>query len=104
MTSKCIECGKCRARCPVYLALRNESVSPRAKGKLINAKVLDKIFYFCSLCEAYKEDCPIHKLDLDIVGAREQLVKAGIELPKNIEMIENLKRTGNPFGIEAEKA
>jgi Fe-S oxidoreductase len=102
LTSKCIECGKCRNKCPVYLALRNESASPRAKGILDNRKVLDKIFYLCSLCEAYKECCPIQKLDLNIIGARERLVKEGIELPKNKEMIENLEKTGNPFGIVKE--
>lgn len=100
MTSKCIECGKCRNKCPVYLALRNESASPRAKGMLSNRKVLDKIFYLCTLCESYQHYCPIQKLDLNIVGARERLVKEGIELPKNKQMIENLKKTGNPFGIE----
>lgn len=98
MTTRCIECGKCRNRCPVYVALRNESASPRAKGMLENRKLHDKVFYLCTLCEGYKESCPIQKLELDIVGARERLVKAGLELPMNKIMIENLRKFGNPYG------
>ncbi|MEA3378090.1 MAG: 4Fe-4S dicluster domain-containing protein [Nanoarchaeota archaeon] len=99
MTNICIECGKCRVRCPIYLVLRNESASPRTKGKLENNRILDKIFYLCSLCDGYKSVCPIKKLNLNIIGAREKLVKEGIELPKNKEMIKNLEECGNPFGI-----
>lgn len=99
MTSICIECGRCKLNCPIYLVLKNESVSPRAKGRLENKHVLDKIFYLCSLCEGYKTLCPIKKLEINIIGAREKLVKEGIELTKNKEMIKNLKEKGNIFGF-----
>ncbi len=97
MKKKCAYCGMCREVCPVFKALRRETASPRTKGALNNKKLLDNIYYLCTLCGACKKNCPID-LDLEILKAREEIVKKGIEIKAVKEMIANLRATGNPYG------
>ena len=94
---KCVMCGMCRTSCPVFNALKNESVSPRGKALLIENDVMDKMLYACTLCGACKTSCPI-ELDLELKKVRAMLVEKGIETPANKKMIENIRKYGNPFG------
>lgn len=100
MIERCIECGICKINCPVFLAIKKESASPRLKGILRNKKILHKVFFLCTLCDSHKDNCPLINLDLDIINLRERLVFKGYSPLKDKEMIENLKKTGNIFGIE----
>lgn len=100
---KCIECGLCKANCPIFKSMLIETISPRGKAMLIKEKVLDKIFYQCTLCKACKIECPLD-LDLEFEKIREKLVKHGIETDANKKMIKNIREYGNPFGkIEKDK-
>ncbi len=101
--AKCVECGFCKVSCPVYRAVVNESTSPRTKGRLKNEGMHEKVFYLCTLCDAHKISCPVKKLDLDIIEARRKMVEQGMGPDKNKEMISNLRKSGNIFGIEKGK-
>jgi fumarate reductase (CoM/CoB) subunit B len=95
----CIKCGMCKSLCPVFKVLREESVSPRGKAIILSDKILDKIVFQCNLCKACEEKCPLNLKICDAINrARESLVLSGKELKENKEMIENIRKSGNPFG------
>ncbi len=93
---KCVECGLCRAKCPMVRAVLKETASPRMKGKLYNMERADKLAYFCALCGMHDRECP-YNADVPVIKMREKLVKTGMELSKTKEMVENIKKHGNPF-------
>lgn len=96
---KCSLCGLCKAYCPVYNAVLNETVGPRGKAILIKKNISDEIFYTCSLCKSCDKECPAGiELCKEIRNARENLVKENKETEANKIMIENIKKFGNPFG------
>jgi Fe-S oxidoreductase len=95
----CIQCGMCKAICPVFRVLREESVSPRGKGILLLDKVMDNILFECTLCKGCEKNCPLNVKVCDAVRkGREAMVLRGRGLKENEEMIGNIRKTGNPFG------
>ena len=102
---KCIKCGLCKGLCPVFRIVREEAVSPRGKTILLENEIYDKIVYQCSLCRACEEKCPLNlKLCDAFRKARKVLVESGKETSENKEMIENIRKEGNPFGkIDSKK-
>jgi glycolate oxidase iron-sulfur subunit len=95
----CIKCGMCKAICPVFKSTQEEALSPRGKSILLSAKVLDEIVFKCNLCKACEEKCPIKLKICDCIKkARQALSLKGKNIPQNSDMIENVRRTGNPFG------
>jgi len=95
----CIKCGMCKSLCPMFKTLREEALSPRGKAILLSEKILDKIVYKCTLCKACELNCPLNlKITDSIRKAREVLVLKNKDLKENKEMIENIRKTGNPFG------
>ena len=95
----CIKCGMCKSLCPVFRILRQEEHSPRGKAILLSARVLDKIVFECNLCKACEEKCPLDIKVCDAIRkAREVLVLKNKPLKQNKEMIDNIEKTGNPFG------
>ncbi len=96
--SKCNECGLCKEACPVFSVLRRESVSPRGFAVLMKKEIKDKMFYLCSLCNNCERACP-YGVKLKLMQNREILVENDVESNGGKEVIENLKRTGNPFGL-----
>jgi len=101
---KCIQCGMCKALCPVFKALREEQFSPRGKAIMLSSKALDKVIFECNLCKACEQKCPLNiKICDAILKAREASVAKGQGLKSNEEMISNIRKTGNPFGKDLEK-
>lgn len=95
----CVRCGMCKSLCGVFKVLREEAYSPRGHAILLNDKILDKIVFECNLCKACEEKCPVGlKICEAVKKAREALVLKGKELKQNKDMIENIRKTGNPFG------
>jgi Fe-S oxidoreductase len=93
----CIECGLCREVCPVFTILRQEHISPRGLAILADRGIASVVFYQCTLCRACREVCPVgHDPAGEVV--RSQLVAQDLETQVNREMIENVRRYGNPFG------
>jgi glycolate oxidase iron-sulfur subunit len=102
---KCIQCGMCKALCPVFKVLREEQFSPRGKAIMLSDKALDKVVFECNLCKACEQKCPLNIKVCDaILKAREASVAKGQGLKSNEEMIENIRQTGNPFGNDVEKS
>ena len=94
--SKCSLCGKCKAVCPVFGVTLRETVGPRAKRILRQKKIVDKMFYVCTLCDASKQKCPLI-IEIDIQKIREETVKSGVESKKNRELIDKLRREGRAY-------
>lgn len=94
---ECINCGLCLANCPSYKATLNEKCSPRGRVRMVLNESPDETFYVCTLCKACEESCPL-KLELDFRKEREKLEKT----KRNEEMIEKVRKYGNPFGEVAE--
>lgn len=103
IVSQCIRCGLCRELCPVLQALREEEYSPRGKAIILQNHIFEKIVYECTLCKACQKQCPL-SIDLckAFILSRQILVSQRREFSANKQMIENLEKTGNIFGIENE--
>ncbi len=94
---KCNECGLCKENCPVFRVVKKESVSPRGFAIMKEKGFADKAMYICSLCNNCKSVCP-YGVDLKLEDMREYVLKNGGETEAIREIIENLRRTGNPYG------
>lgn len=96
---KCIKCGMCKSLCPVFKALKEEEVSPRGHSILLKNRVLRESIFKCNLCKACERKCPLNLKICDaIIRARESLTLKEKNIKTNREMIENVRKTGNPFG------
>jgi ArsR family metal-binding transcriptional regulator len=81
--------------CAVYRASRKDHYSPRGKAIVLDNGYYEKILYKCNLCKACGED-----LCNTFLKARQVLVLRDKEMNANKKMIENVKRTGNIYGID----
>jgi Fe-S oxidoreductase len=100
VTEKCIRCGLCKPQCSVYRIVREEQFSPRGMIAMQDSNYYDKILYDCNLCKACEVTCPIKlKICNSIIKSRMILNETNKEFDINKEMIENLKKTGNIYGI-----
>jgi fumarate reductase (CoM/CoB) subunit B len=95
----CSNCGLCKAVCPIFRILLEETKGPRGRAMLAKKDIKDEIFYLCTLCGSCKVSCPAG-IDLpeEIRKMREKMVEMGVETEGNKLMIENVKKYGNPFG------
>ncbi len=101
IVEKCFKCGFCKKLCPVLKVVREEQSSPRGKAIILDSGYVDKFIYECTLCKACEEKCPLNlKLCDSFIKARQILVRQKKELSENKEMIKNLDKTGNIFGIK----
>lgn len=101
--SECIRCGMCKSLCPIFKHLREEVLSPRGHSILLSEKIVDDLVFKCNLCRACENTCPIEiKICEGILKAREALVLKGSGLKENEEMIENIRKTGSPFGKKSD--
>ncbi len=100
----CIKCGMCKSRCGVFKVLKEEAVSPRGHAISLSNKILDKLVFECNLCKACEAKCPVNVKVCDAIkNAREAMNLKNKELATNNEMIENIRKTGSPFGKEGVK-
>ena len=83
--------------CAVFRIMRKEHYSPRGKAIMIDNGFYEKIIYKCNLCKA----CEFNnsKLCDAFQKARQVLVLQNKEIEVNKEMIRNLRKTGNVYGI-----
>jgi len=104
IVEKCVECGLCKALCPVFKTILNETVSPRGKAIALKHKAYHELLYKCTLCMACKQKCPLG-LDLPhaLRKAREVLALSGKELKANKDMLKNVEKYGNAIGKPGEK-
>ena len=99
----CFRCGLCKELCPVLKVMREEQFSPRGKAIILDNNYYEKIVYDCTLCKACEIKCPLHlKLCDAFIKARKVIVANDRGLAVNEEMIKNLNKSGNIFGVKEE--
>ena len=95
--SLCVNCGLCKV-CPVFLVTREEEIGPRARA------FFDTAPYYCTICKLCEVSCPLSfKMREKVLELRHELVKRGVEVKEIREMIERIRKYGNPFGKEAKE-
>jgi Fe-S oxidoreductase/nitrate reductase gamma subunit len=110
----CVECGRCQAACPAYLAgtaLSPKQVIVKLKrhmhgempgpihGSLIQADEL----WACTTCQACVQECPAFIDIVDtIIDLRRFLTLSEGALPSTApQSLQNIQRAGNPWGLPA---
>jgi len=78
----------------IFRILRMDQYSPRGRAIILDGGHYGKELYDCNLSGCCGED-----FARTLQKARQILVLKGIELDSNKEMIKNLKKTGNIYGI-----
>ncbi|NMC75881.1 MAG: LUD domain-containing protein [Candidatus Methanofastidiosa archaeon] len=109
----CIGCGNCLLDCPVYYVVGNEygykgylggrgtSASYFLEGQDTS---LENGLYFCTTCNTCEISCP-----LDIGNSeyserlREDVTSVDKNFPTHKKILENIKKTKNPFGETSKK-
>ena len=95
---KCIQCGICRVNCPFFKLILKESVSPRGLTLLAKKQIATPAFYYCTLCKACEQECPLEiNITEAVIELREKL-KQTKETKANRRMISNLKAYRTPYG------
>ena len=98
IVEKSLKSGINNESCAVFRILRKENYSPRGKAIMLDNNFYEKIIYRCNLCKAC--DTPIDNgLCNSFQKARQVLVLQKKEMKANKEMIDNLNKTGNIYGI-----
>lgn len=102
--NNCNLCGMCNESCSVTNITKKETTSPRGKMILAKKNIPDKTFYICADPMEYNKSCSKGvDINSEILRMRRLMVEQGIETKANKNLIENLRKTGNPFGIENQK-
>jgi|TARA_B100002003_G_scaffold88623_1_gene82835 glycolate oxidase iron-sulfur subunit len=83
----CTRCGMCKDLCPSFKVLKDEASSGRGHAILLSDRVLDKVIYECTLCQACERKCPLNiKICDAVLKAREAMVLKGKGLKSDLEM------------------
>ena len=109
----CIQCGFCRAGCPVFAQTHMESYNAKGfvtlafglyDGSLKPSKELAEKFYHCTTCMNCKAKCPAGvKTPYIVQAARARLAEAGF-MPEGFQaMVKDMTEMGNPYGDEPAK-
>jgi len=85
--------------CAIFRVMREEQYSPKGKALILNNDFYDKTIYYCNLCKACEKPIFNSRLCEAFLKARQLLVLQKKEPKKVKEMIENLIKTGNIFGV-----
>tara|TARA_Y100000310_G_C20639324_1_gene792986 strand:+ start:309 stop:644 length:336 start_codon:yes stop_codon:yes gene_type:complete len=93
--AKALKDGIDNERCAVFRVMRKEHYSPKGKAIILDNDYYEKILYKCNMCRACGDD-----LCNSFQKARQVLVLKGKEMNANKEMISNLKKSGNVYGIK----
>jgi len=103
----CLNCGACLNFCPVFhqIGAAYGYRYPGSRGVIFSAfsdsfeKAKEANCFSCTLCSACHENCPV-KIDLPrlMEKTRYYLTEKGIQTNANEEMIEKVRKYGNPFG------
>lgn len=121
-TCSAASCGFCREDCPIFTQVRKESTYARGisaimlallDGSIQPSEHLAKNFSFCTTCGWCTERCPINveyptrpkNLHIDmpkmVEAFRADLVERGLVPSKVKEVLLNIRRTFNPWGLPA---
>ena len=107
----CVQCGFCRAVCPVFEATGLESYNARGRnilaynlyaGDLKPSKELADRFFSCTTCMSCTTACPSQlKVSEVIQSVRKELAKEKL-IPESLTaVVDNIEKSGNPLGMPA---
>jgi len=99
IVGKSIKSGISNEGCSIFRVMREEQYSPKGKAVILDNDFYEKIIYQCNLCKACENTITGSKLCEAFQKARQVLVLQKKEIPANKEMINNLQKTGNVYGI-----
>ncbi|MBI4270194.1 MAG: (Fe-S)-binding protein [Candidatus Rokubacteria bacterium] len=110
----CVECGRCEAACPAYLAgtaLSPKQVIVKLKrhmhgelpGPIHGELIKPEELWACTTCMACVQECPAFIDIVDtLVDLRRYLALSEGALPSTAPMsLQNIQRSGNPWGLPA---
>ncbi|HEY3068647.1 MAG TPA: heterodisulfide reductase-related iron-sulfur binding cluster [Methylomirabilota bacterium] len=110
----CVECGRCEAACPAYLA--GTALSPKQiivklkrhmhgqlPGPIHGTLIAADELWACTTCMACVQECPAFIDIVDtIVDLRRYLALSEGALPSTApQSLQNIQRAGNPWGLPA---
>jgi len=108
----CVECGRCQAACPAYMAgtkLSPKQIIVKLKGHMhgrlpgpIHGTLIDPDeLWACTTCMACVQECPAFIDIVDtIVDLRRFLTLSEGALPSTApQSLQNIQRAGNPWGM-----
>jgi Fe-S oxidoreductase/nitrate reductase gamma subunit len=110
----CLECGRCQAVCPAYLA--GSALSPKRvivklkrhlhgqlPGPIHGTLIAADELWACTTCMACVEECPAFIDIVDtIIDLRRYLALSEGALPSTApQSLQNIQRAGNPWGLPA---
>jgi len=108
----CVECGRCQAACPAWLA--GTALSPKAivvklkrhlhgalPGPIHGELIKPEELWACTTCMACVEECPAFIDIVDtILDLRRYLALSEGALPSTApQSLQNIQRAGNPWGL-----
>ena len=108
----CLECGRCQAVCPAYLA--GSALSPkrvivklkrhlhgRLEGPIHGTIIQADELWACTTCMACVQECPAFIDIVDtIIDLRRYLALSEGALPSTApQSLQNIQRAGNPWGL-----
>ncbi len=109
----CVQCGFCRAGCPVFLQSGRESTIARGRiqqaysmmlGRDVPGEDIAGAFFTCTTCNLCQSVCPSGiKVTNVIQGIRASLAERGLLPEAHRRAVENVLECGNPFGEPREK-
>lgn len=108
---RCVKCGRCQIMCPIWDVSGNiwggkVYGGPMGVGwtAITESKKAEPLSWFCLLCNACKEACPV-KVDSAEISRRirSQSIEGGLVPPKVRDALENIYKYGNPFGLPRAK-
>ena len=83
-------------KCAVFRAGREDKFSPQGKAQLLESDRYESYIFDCTLCKACEQDS---KLCTAFQKARTVLTLQKKDPQANKELLQNLKTTGNIYGI-----
>ncbi len=121
----CVSCGRCEEVCPVAfsgmqysprrfiqsmrLAMTRTLVSPNGNGRqdeeMLGSEIPEETPWYCTTCGACLDRCPafVNPIDEIIDLRRYQVLTTG-KMPKSVgEVLRNMERQGNPWGMPPEE-
>ncbi|MEM3551989.1 MAG: LUD domain-containing protein [Candidatus Bathyarchaeia archaeon] len=109
---RCVKCGRCQILCPIWSfsgCVWGAKVygGPLGVGLTAITEGIEKaepLSWFCIPCKVCKETCPV-KVDCAEISRKVRLrsIEKGLAPPKIKEVLENIYKYGNPFGLTREK-
>ncbi len=110
----CVECGRCQAACPAYMA--GSALSPKRiivklkrhmhgelPGPIHGSLIAADELWSCTTCMACVQECPAFIDIVDtILDLRRYLALSEGALPSTApQSLQNIQRAGNPWGLPA---